>query len=184
DEDSDGLFVDEHPTGGHSIGMGTNMHQRWKALFGPNPPVTQDIAMDGSGAPDHNIYHPFASQLDWEIAHWMVTDGIGHSLFNRLLSIEGVKEKLGLSFKNTSGLHQQLDSVPLRAGEWQVKHLTFPDREDDPFILRHRDVLNAIKALWGDPNLAKHIVYRPSRIFTDREKKHRIVNEMWTAEWW
>lgn len=69
-----------------------------------------------------------------------------------------MKEKLGLSYENTAGLHRQLDSVPLQAGEWKVKYLTFPDRKDEPFILRHQDVLEAVKALWGDANLAKHIV--------------------------
>ncbi|KIY67102.1 hypothetical protein CYLTODRAFT_454797 [Cylindrobasidium torrendii FP15055 ss-10] len=195
DEDS-GQFIDEHPTAGRSIRMNTALHRQWFALFGnplpaadsakaDTPADSEDVPMsDGTGTRDENLYRPFASKLDWEIAQWMVKDGIGHSSFNRLLNIEGVREKLGLTYDNTAGLHRQLENIPLRAGKWHVKHLTFPDRESEPFILRHRDILEAVKALWGDPKFANRIVFKPSRIFTDRNRTHCIVNEMWTAEWW
>ncbi|KIY60835.1 hypothetical protein CYLTODRAFT_363653, partial [Cylindrobasidium torrendii FP15055 ss-10] len=100
--------------------------------------------MDGTSAPaisESTLFHPFASKLDWEVAQWMVNDGIAHSSFNRLLNIAGVREKLGLSYANSAGVHRQLDEIPRRAGKWHVKHLTFPDREEEPFILRHRDIL-------------------------------------------
>ncbi|KIY61062.1 hypothetical protein CYLTODRAFT_405753 [Cylindrobasidium torrendii FP15055 ss-10] len=170
--------------------MAPTIHARWKAIFG-NAAVPAaaalDDAMDGTGRPDIktvNIYHPFASKLDWEIARWMVSDGIGHSSFNRLLEIEGVREKLGLSYNNTAGLHDTMDHIPRRAGEWLTKELSFPDLPNDTFILRHRDILEAIQSLWGNPSLANKIVYRPCKIFTDRDKTHRIVNEMWTGDWW
>ncbi|KIY64660.1 hypothetical protein CYLTODRAFT_327225, partial [Cylindrobasidium torrendii FP15055 ss-10] len=173
-----------HPTAGLTVQIEGGVRARWQALFG-NAPTGEDTTMDGTGSTDgHDLYAPFASKLDWEIARWMVQDGIGHSSFNRLLNIEGVREKLGVSYANTAGLHRQLNSIPLRAGKWHVKHLTFPDREDEPFTLRHRDILEAVRALWGDTRLADRIVYKPSRIFTDRDKTNRIVNEMWTAEWW
>ncbi|KIY60817.1 hypothetical protein CYLTODRAFT_320396, partial [Cylindrobasidium torrendii FP15055 ss-10] len=82
-------IVEEHPTAG-VIRMATKLQQRWTDHYGI-PDL--DDRMDGTGRPNLdnvNIYHPFASKLDWEIARWMVKDGIGHSSFNRLLSIEGV----------------------------------------------------------------------------------------------
>ncbi|KIY61666.1 hypothetical protein CYLTODRAFT_495138 [Cylindrobasidium torrendii FP15055 ss-10] len=177
------LFYEHHPTGGKLISVAKNIHQTWNKLFG-HPETTTPGSTEVPSTEGHNFYHPFASKLDWEVAKWMVSEGIAHSAFDRLLQIDGVKEKLGLSFKNTAGVHRTLEDVPRRAGKWHIKHLTFPDREDDPFILRHRDILEAVKALWGDPKFAGRIVYRPSKVFTDRGKKHRIVNEMWTAEWW
>lgn len=93
DDDTDentGTFVDEHPTAGHYIRMDQSLRQRWSSLFGHVPDSNEDVAMDGSGSVDSNMYQPFASKLDWEIAQWMVKDGIGHSSFDRLLKIEGV----------------------------------------------------------------------------------------------
>lgn len=83
---------EEHPTAGTVIRMADHLHKRWANLFGTSTPGL-DSEMDGSGRPNLdnvNIYHPFASKLDWEIARWMVKDGVGHSSFNRLLNIEGV----------------------------------------------------------------------------------------------
>lgn len=40
-------------------------------------------------APD-NVYHPFQTKLDWDVAEWAKTRGIGANQFNALLKIEGV----------------------------------------------------------------------------------------------
>ncbi|KIY60792.1 hypothetical protein CYLTODRAFT_363715, partial [Cylindrobasidium torrendii FP15055 ss-10] len=90
--------------------------------------------VDGESPPelaDDDLYFPFASKLDWEVARWMVTEGIGHGSFNRLLKIEGVRERLGLSYNNTRGLHQHVDDIPRRAGRWHTKKITFPDRPNE-----------------------------------------------------
>ncbi|KAI6010552.1 hypothetical protein EDC04DRAFT_2871165 [Pisolithus marmoratus] len=51
-------------------------------------------------------------------------------------------------------------------------------------MVHYRDPLEAIKALLGDPALAKHIVYKLKCIFTDATKEKRVYNEMWTSSWW
>lgn len=95
-----------------------------------------------------------------------------------------VVEKLGLSYRNIVGLHKSVDSIPPRAGEWKVRRLRFKDRPEDEFILRHRNALEVVRSLWGDPSLAKHLVYRPKSIFQDEEKTRRTYSEMWTGKWW
>jgi hypothetical protein len=37
-----------------------------------------------------NIYSPFTSQMDWEIARWAKLRGSGSTAFTDLLKIEGV----------------------------------------------------------------------------------------------
>ncbi|KAE9401116.1 hypothetical protein BT96DRAFT_736389, partial [Gymnopus androsaceus JB14] len=39
--------------------------------------------------------------------------------------------------------------------------LSFKDRPSEFFTIYHRNPIEAIKALWGDPALAKHLVYKP-----------------------
>lgn len=41
----------------------------------------------------NNIYHPFDSKMDWEIAAWASTYGIGSNALTALLSIEGVSAR-------------------------------------------------------------------------------------------
>ncbi|KAF8225003.1 hypothetical protein L208DRAFT_1308146 [Tricholoma matsutake] len=82
-----------------------------------------------------NLYAPFASEMDWRVAQWMVKDGIGHKSFDRFLAIPGVTEKLGLSFHNTHALHQKIDLIPERAGLWLTKSLTFNDQPGYTFTI-------------------------------------------------
>ncbi|KIY61461.1 hypothetical protein CYLTODRAFT_315315, partial [Cylindrobasidium torrendii FP15055 ss-10] len=92
--------------------------------------------------------------------------------------------RLGLSYHNTAGMHDRLEDIPRRAGKWHVKHITYPDRPNEPFTICHQDIIESIQSLWGDPDLEQHIVYQPRRIFADAQKDRRIYNEMWSGKWW
>ena len=94
-----------------------------------------------------------------------------------------VVERLGLTFKDARELLIKVDGIPDRA-PWKTASLCFPDRPDDKHLVRYRDVIEAIKALLGNPSYAHHIVYRPKRVFADASKTKRIFTEMWTGLWW
>jgi hypothetical protein len=40
-----------------------------------------------------NIYAPFASKMDWEVARWAKLRGSGSTAFTDLLKIEGVRSR-------------------------------------------------------------------------------------------
>ncbi|KAJ7868925.1 hypothetical protein B0H14DRAFT_3582668 [Mycena olivaceomarginata] len=181
DED-DSRIIDSHPTAGQAIRMNDNLHAKWKRSFGLAIDPDGDINMEPSDS--SNGFAPFASELDWRIAEWVIKDGPGHKAFDRLLNIPGVRDKLGLSYSNIRGLHQIVDSIPERAGVWTAKTLSFPDRPSEKYLIRYRDPLAAIRALLGNPAYAKDIVYVPKKVFSDSERKNRVYNEMWTGKWW
>lgn len=94
-------------------------------------------------------------------------------------------EKLGLLFHNMRALHQKVDSMPDKAGEWQTRELKFNDRPDEIFTVRFRDPVEAIKGLWKDRYLSPKMVFSPAKIYTNSEStKDRIFSEMWTGKWW
>ena len=103
--------------------------------------------------------------------------------FYMLTSCSQVVEKLGLTYKDVRELLVKVDSIPDRA-TWKLASLAFPDRPDEKHLVRFQDILEAIKALLGNPSYAKHIVYRPKRVFTDHSRTSRIYTEMWTGQWW
>ncbi|KAE9396687.1 hypothetical protein BT96DRAFT_824292 [Gymnopus androsaceus JB14] len=115
--------------------------------------------MDGSSTGPVNVYALFASKMDWQVAEWVVKDNIGHNSFDCLLQIPGVVQKLGLSYHNIQALHKTVDSIHPKAGDWKVHCLRFKDQPDQEFILWHCNVIDMVKSLWGDPLLAKHLVY-------------------------
>ncbi|KAI1784561.1 hypothetical protein LXA43DRAFT_976630 [Ganoderma leucocontextum] len=131
-----------------------------------------------------NPFYPFASQRDWEVAYWFVREDPGHKAFDRFLHIPGVRESLGLSYETVRAMLELIESVPERAGQWYLKRLSFQDRPDQKFTIRHRNILDAIRSLWGDPALAKYLVYKPRHVFADATKQKRIYSEMCTGNWW
>ncbi len=154
-----------------------------------------------SSDPDiESPYAPFSSELDWRIAKWAIKDSAGQAAFDRFLAIPGVSqifirhdlvlmhpqvvEKLGLSFHNVRALHKLIDEIPERAGKWKTTELKFPDQPEEKYTIRHRDPVEAIKSLWGDPAHVNDLVYVPKKIFSDSTRTNRIFSEMWTAHWW
>ncbi|KAJ7842674.1 hypothetical protein B0H14DRAFT_2359498 [Mycena olivaceomarginata] len=155
-DDDEGRFIECHPTAGQVIRMNDNLHAKWKRSFGGSAlGLDGDVEMEDPDSP--NVFAPFASELDWRIAEWVIKDGPGHKAFDRLLKIPGVREKLGLSYQNIRGLHQIVDSIPERAETWMTKSLSFPDRPHEKHIIRYRDPLAAIR----DQNLYHRKPYRP-----------------------
>ncbi|CAA7269607.1 unnamed protein product [Cyclocybe aegerita] len=188
EEDEDHIYVN-YKGAGKTIGTNNTVHQRWKDLFANKEESFDDAnplndILPEAEAPG-NPFAPFVTEMDWRVARWVVQDGIGHKSFDRFLEIPGLWEKLGLSFKNIREIHQTIDNdIPDRAGIWKTEDLFFDDAPDVPYTIRYRDPLEAVRSLWGDPSLAKHLVYRPQKVFTDEDRMSCVYTEMWTGDWW
>ncbi|KAL0563974.1 hypothetical protein V5O48_018083 [Marasmius crinis-equi] len=166
-----------HRNGGKVIRMSETLYEKWTAKFGLDQ-------RDGPESVEDQLYAPFASKLDWRIAQWAITENVGQGSLDRLLKIPGVLERLELSFHNSRRLNKIVDAIPARGGSWHTKEFRFSDAPDETMSVRYRDPLEAIKALWGDPSLAEHLVYKPSKMFSDSAKTTLSYSEMWTGKWW
>ncbi|KAJ3710089.1 hypothetical protein C8R42DRAFT_550773, partial [Lentinula raphanica] len=144
-----------------------NVHERWQRIL--------------SGKSNES-YQPFNSRLEWEIAQWAVKEKISQSSFNRLLNIPDIKQKLSITFNNARSMLEKVDSIPERCGRWFTKQLSFKDRPGETFTIHHRDPIEAIKAILGDPSLASELVYKPGKLFRSSNiaEEERIFSEMWT----
>ncbi|KAJ3519654.1 hypothetical protein NM688_g9270 [Phlebia brevispora] len=50
--------------------------------------------------------------------------------------------------------------------------------------LWHRDPVECIYELIGNPAFQEIMAYAPERVFADKEMLKRVIDEMWTADWW
>ncbi|TFK16438.1 hypothetical protein FA15DRAFT_662155 [Coprinopsis marcescibilis] len=130
----------------------------------PSPDSEGDIIMEGSN-------------------DWAIKETVGQSAFDQFFKIPGLVECLGLSFNNMRQLHKIVDLQPDKAGEWETSHLQFDDDPKTTFTIRHRNVLKSIESIFKNPN-TKHLVYKPSKIFSNDTKDNCIYSEMWKAKWW
>ncbi|KAG6907625.1 hypothetical protein DXG01_008161 [Tephrocybe rancida] len=129
----------------------------------------------------HNPFAPFASQLEWEIAKWATLRGPSSTAFTELMNIDGVAEKLGLSFSNTRTLNKIIDnSLPGRPC-FKRHEILIANEVCEVFF---RDVVACIRALLGDPDFAVYLVLVPEKHYTDESKSIRLYRDMHTGKWW
>ncbi|KAG2365216.1 hypothetical protein BDR07DRAFT_1470512 [Suillus spraguei] len=128
-----------------------------------------------------NIYTPFASKLDWDMARWAKLRGSSSTAFSELVLIEGLSEKLGLSFKNTRELNKIIDNELPGRPKFKRKQIVVANEAFDVYF---RDIIECIKALFSDPNFADFLVFAPERHYADKDKTIHLYHEMHTGKWW
>ncbi|KAJ6537053.1 hypothetical protein B0H19DRAFT_1382817 [Mycena capillaripes] len=101
-----------------------------------------------------NPYAPFTSKMDWEVAKWAKLRGAGSTAFSDLLNIEGVRESLDLSYGNSVQLNQIIDQkLPGRPKFVRSEVIV----NGEAFHLYSRDILECVRALWGDSDFAPYL---------------------------
>jgi Plavaka transposase len=102
-----------------------------------------------------------------------------------------INSKEKLSFYNKYSFLKKIDGLPI-GPEWNCSIIEFSgDRLDDEgntmnecLELWHRDPIECVKGLIGNPAFKDFISYVPERVYMDVEGKVRVFDEMWTGTWW
>ncbi|KAG1851901.1 hypothetical protein F4604DRAFT_1592242 [Suillus subluteus] len=105
------------------------------------------------------VWAPVSSHIDYEVARWAKLRGQGSTAFSGLLDIEGVCDKLGLSYRNSHELNKIIDSkIPARHPRFKHQEILVAGKAFDVYF---QDILECVKALFGDPELAQYLVFAP-----------------------
>ncbi|THH28685.1 hypothetical protein EUX98_g5504 [Antrodiella citrinella] len=129
----------------------------------------------------NNPYAPFPSEREWLIARWAKLRGPSSTALDELLKLDGVAEDLHLSFKNSRELNKIIDDLPAGRPPFRCKEVIVGG---EAFDLYYRDALECVKALYGDPNLAADLIFKPERHYTDADETMRMYHDMHTGKWW
>ncbi|PCH41885.1 hypothetical protein WOLCODRAFT_89528 [Wolfiporia cocos MD-104 SS10] len=133
------------------------------------------------GTQQTNIWAPFSSRMDWEIARWEKLQGPSSTAFSDLLAIDGVVEALGLTYKDSNELNAIIDrSIPGNP-HFQCKNVAVAG---ETYQVYFRDIIECIKALFGDPEIARYLVFAPERHYANAQKTVRLYHDMHTGDWW
>ncbi|KAJ7703809.1 hypothetical protein B0H14DRAFT_3099824 [Mycena olivaceomarginata] len=128
-------------------------------------------------------YAPFTSKMDWdsEIARWAKLRGSGSTAFNDLLAIEGVRNSLDLSYGNSVQLNKIIDELPTARPKFERSEVVV---NGEVYHLYSRDILECVRALWGDTDFAPYLFVAPERHYIDKDKTIRMYYNMHTGKWW
>lgn len=88
-------------------------------------------------------------------------------------------------------LKKKIDALP-QGGEWFHEIIeVVGDRTDEDgkpmteeLELWRRDPVECVRELIANPTFKGHMAYAPERVFEDEEALCRILEEMWTGNWW
>ncbi|KAK7461710.1 hypothetical protein VKT23_008136 [Stygiomarasmius scandens] len=129
-----------------------------------------------------NLWAPFASKMDWEVARWAKMRGTGSTAFSDLLAIEGVAEALALSYQNSKQLNHIIDhGLPTRRPAFTRQEVVIAGKAYDFYV---RDVLDCIKALYGNPDHTQYLAFTPERHYADADHTMRLYHDLNTGKWW
>ncbi|KAJ7021153.1 hypothetical protein C8F04DRAFT_1195762 [Mycena alexandri] len=128
-----------------------------------------------------NLYAPFASKKDWEIAKWAKLRGAGSTAFTDLLKVEGVCEALGLSYSTSAQLNKIIDNELPGTPAFHHSEVIV---DNEVFHLYSRNIIECIRALYGDSDFAPYLFVAPERHYIDKEKTIRMYHNMHTGKWW
>jgi hypothetical protein len=88
---------------------------------------------------------------------------------------------------------QKIDQLPRRPGmKWMCETVTVVGDilgEDgqplsEKLELWRRDPVECVRELIGNPEFRDAMAFAPERHYSDENGKNRIIDEMWTADWW
>ncbi|KAG2032666.1 hypothetical protein BDR03DRAFT_1015017 [Suillus americanus] len=111
-----------------------------------------------------NPYSPFSSRMDWEIVQWAKLHGLSSTALSDLLSIKGVNEHLGLSYKHSRELNDIIDKQLPGHPMFRCEQI--------------------IVALYGDLDFADYLVFAPECHYTDDDETVWLYSDMHTGKWW
>ena len=158
---------------------------------------TSRMATYGCQLGSNEEFAPFCSRLDWDVARWAKLRGPSSTAVSELLEIEGVScsmsifqilmtvlqfsERLGLSYRNTHELNNIIDTqLPGRP------HFHRQDVEiaGETVTMYSRNVVECIKALYGNPEFAKDMIFKPERHYDKDDGRQQHYHDLHTSEWW
>ncbi|KAJ6461769.1 hypothetical protein C8R45DRAFT_841981 [Mycena sanguinolenta] len=129
----------------------------------------------------NNPYTPFASKMDWEVGRWAKLRGSGSTAFTDLLKITGVREALGLSYGSSVQLNKIIDDKLPGRPKFERSEVVVGG---EAFDLYSRNILDCVRALFGDTDFAPYLFVVPERHYADKDKTVRLYHNMHTAKWW
>ncbi|KAG0698923.1 hypothetical protein DFH29DRAFT_983698 [Suillus ampliporus] len=125
---------------------------------------------------------PFTSHINYEVARWVKLHGQGSTAFSDLLDIEDACKKLDLSYRNSHELNKIIDSqIPAHHPHFQQQEILMAGEAFDVYF---RDIIECVKALFGEPELTPYLMFALEQHYSDEDKTQRLYHDMHTGQWW
>ncbi|EDR12671.1 uncharacterized protein LACBIDRAFT_323307 [Laccaria bicolor S238N-H82] len=151
-----------------------------------------EMLLEQQTADGKQPWEPFASKEEWQLATWLMAN-MGQTSTDEYLKlpilahphIDYVRERSNLSFHNNYTFLKEVDVLPT-GPSWKCEILRAKGdliRDDgQPLVeeleLWWRDPVECVKELVGNLAFKKFMLFIPEQVFSDKEGKERVLDEM------
>ncbi|KAG1833658.1 hypothetical protein DFJ58DRAFT_719411 [Suillus subalutaceus] len=164
-----GRYIEPQPDAGWALGEGETRFE-----------TRSREQQEGGEEP----WAPFEDAEEWGLAQWLVQN-LGQTWTDEFLKLRIV------SFHNNRSFLQRVDKLPHGPG-WSCQKVNVCGNceDEDGELLQEevelwsRDPVECVKELIGNTGFKADMAYSPARAYADRGGQHRVMDEMWTADWW
>ncbi|KAH7097311.1 hypothetical protein BKA62DRAFT_774436 [Auriculariales sp. MPI-PUGE-AT-0066] len=108
-------------------------------------------------------FGPFPTEADWRMASWAKLESVSDSAVSRLLKIQATHAD-SMTIKSARDINRLVDRLPSPA-EFQHQELCI-DGQPMPFDCFHRNALEIVCDLIGDPTFAGQLLFKPAQLPT------------------
>ncbi|KAG0703857.1 hypothetical protein DFH29DRAFT_981702 [Suillus ampliporus] len=127
-----------------------------------------------------NLYYPFSSRREWEIASWLLRSGLSMGKIDSFLSLEMIND-LPLSFRSAKELRGRAEMLP-GGPRWKSQVIPTSHSTKTPVVLYWRDPLECIASIFNHPLFHNHIDLTPRKVYTTAQKLSWVYTEWMTGE--
>ncbi|KAG2126069.1 hypothetical protein DEU56DRAFT_743197 [Suillus clintonianus] len=133
-----------------------------------------------------NLYYPFSSRRDWQVAAWLLRSGLSMGKIDSFLSLEMIKD-LPLSFHSAKELRGRAEMLP-SGPRWKSQVIRTSHPTKSPVILYWRDPIECIASIFNHPLFQNHIDFTPHKIYSTAERLCRVYagwmsgNDAWDMQ--
>ncbi|KAG1804410.1 uncharacterized protein BJ212DRAFT_1449765 [Suillus subaureus] len=135
-------------------------------------------------------YRREQEEAEWDLAQWLIKN-LGQTHTDEFLKLPIMRNRTNLSFHNNCSFLQRVDRLQHGPG-WSCRKVTVHGNHEDEngvplqeeVELWSRNPVECVEELISNPFFKEDMAYSPARAYADRAGLHRVIDEMWTAEWW
>ncbi|KAG1846272.1 hypothetical protein F4604DRAFT_1595105 [Suillus subluteus] len=126
-----------------------------------------------------NLFYPFASKEEWEVADYLLRPSLSMAAINEFLRLRMI-QNLQLSFSNARELHSQAEMLP-SGPSWKCQTIPSLHPTKLPICLFWRDPVECLESLFSNPLFHDKLDFVPRRVYKTAARLLRVYSEWLTG---
>ncbi|KAG1843085.1 hypothetical protein C8R48DRAFT_619062 [Suillus tomentosus] len=127
-----------------------------------------------------NLFYPFASREEWEVADFLLRSPLSMAAINQFLGLPMIL-RLKLSFRNAKELRSRAEMLP-KGPSWKCQTIPSLNPTKSPIRLFWRDPVECLESLFSNPLFHDQLDFVPCCVYTTSAQLLRVYSEWLTSD--